>query len=370
MAAVARVAVVGGGIAGLATALALHRRGLEAVVLERAPALRELGAGIALWPNATRALRDLGILEAVSLRSGPAESIQIQSPTGHTLLRFSTSRPDAPSICVVRRDLVSVLEAALPSRTVRYGATFNSAAATARGIQVTTSDGDLEVDLLVGADGLRSRVRDSLIENVEPVSQRFVAWRAVSTWPEDVGSDAIEMWGDGRRFGLFRLDHDRAYWYALATEDPGESSSRSDLAELERVFAEWHPRVLKVVGNTEGEIARHDVFDRPPSKQWASGRVVLVGDAAHGMTPDLGQGGAQGLEDAVALSRWLDLEDDLDVALAGYVRERMRRAVWIQRQSRYAGQLGQLSGVAGRVRNAVARATPSRLFEAGFTAAF
>jgi 2-polyprenyl-6-methoxyphenol hydroxylase-like FAD-dependent oxidoreductase len=182
-------------------------------------------------------------------------------------------------------------------------------------------------------------------------------------------SDAVEMWGDGLRFGLFRLDRERAYWYALATRDPVAPLGTSDRDELARLFADWTPRVLKVVNATCGPIARHDVFDRPPSSRWVSGRVALVGDAAHGMTPDLGQGGALGLEDAVALAEHCS-GADLEVALARYEQERRGRARWIQRQSRFAGRLGQLSGVAGRLRNRAARATPSRLFEAAFTAAF
>ena len=324
---------------------------------------------MAQW-GATRVLQALGVLEAVAARSGPAESVQIQDAAGHMLLRFSTSRPDAPSICVVRRDLVAALASALPAGTVRYGSAFESAAATADGVLVHTSAGDLEVDLVVGADGLWSRVRDHLVEAVAPVPRRCAAWRAVSEWPDGQESDAVEMWGDGARFGLFRLDRGRAYWYALATLEPGAAPSRSDRGDLERLFVGWAPHVLEVVRGTRGEIARHDVFDRPPSRRWSSGRVVLVGDAAHGMTPDLGQGGAQGLEDAVALARWLDRGDDLGTALAGYERERQRRTAWIQRQSRLAGWVGQLGGVAGRMRNGWARAAPSRAFGMAFTAAF
>ena len=365
MPAVQRAVIAGAGISGLATALALHRRGLEAVVLERAPALHEIGAGIALWPNATRALRALGALEDVARRSGPAERVRILDSQGRTLLRFTTSRPDAPSLCVRRRDLVRVLEAALPAGTVRYDSGLRTAAATAGGVRVETATGDLEADVLIGADGLRSRVRTLLVEDVAPVSQRCVAWRGVTTWP-DLEGDAVEMWGDGLRFGLFRLDGEAAYWYALATRDQDDPAAPD---EPERLFRGWAPFVLETVWRCVGKVAVHHVFDRPRGR-WVSGPVVLVGDAAHGMTPDLGQGGAQGLEDAVALARHLDQASSVEAALDGYRRERSRRAAWLQRQSRIAGRLGQLGGSAGRLRNAVAQVTPSRAFEAGFTAAF
>ncbi|MEM0963646.1 MAG: FAD-dependent oxidoreductase, partial [Bacteroidota bacterium] len=121
------VAIIGGGIAGLAAAVALRQRGIEATVYEQAPALRELGAGIALWPNATRALRSLGVLDAVAERSGRAEVIHILDASGHALVRFSTARPDVPSLCVRRSHLVAALADALDTDAIRYGKTFERA---------------------------------------------------------------------------------------------------------------------------------------------------------------------------------------------------------------------------------------------------
>ncbi|MEM0963716.1 MAG: FAD-dependent monooxygenase, partial [Bacteroidota bacterium] len=141
--------------------------------------------------------------------------------------------------------------------------------------------------------------------------------------------------------------------------------------EVADLYRDWHPRVASVIDATDpDEITRHDVYDRPLAQRWVSGRVAVVGDAAHAMTPALGQGGAQALEDAVALARHLVSEQPAGATLLAFERDRKRRASSVAWLSRTSARLGQLGGRMARVRNAVARATPSRLFEAGFTLPF
>ena len=367
-----RVAVAGGGIAGLATALALRQRGIVATVYERAPALREVGAGIALWPNATRALARLGVLDEVAARSGRAEAVRILNPAGETLLRFSTARPDAPSLCVRRRDLVGVLADALGSEAIHYGSTISEAESRSGGVRVVRENGAvMEADVLVAADGIRSRLRETCVASNPPVYQGYTAWRGLGPRPHDLTGDAFEAWGDGLRFGLFSLDGGQCYWYALASRPPGQQDTDDPHTELSHLFVDWHPRVRRVIAATSrGDVARHDVVGLRRSRPWVAGRVVLVGDAAHGMTPDLGQGGAFALEDAVALAAHLGAEVDVVTALRGYEHERRRRAASVRRRSQASGWLGQLGGRAGRVRNRVARLTPPPLFESAFTAPF
>ncbi|WP_420457052.1 FAD-dependent monooxygenase [Rubrivirga sp.] len=367
-----RVAVVGGGIGGLATALALRQRGVEATVYERADALREVGAGIVLWPNGTRALAALGVLGAVEARAGRAASVEILRPDGRRLVRFSTARPDAPSLCVRRPDLLAALADALGSDAVRLDHAFAHAEVRPDGVEVSFENGaSARADVLVGADGLRSRVRDTLLGRVEPRYRGYTVWRGIgpapSGWP---ASDACEVWGRGRRFGLFRLGDGDVYWYVCASRPAGERAA-DERAEARAVVAGWHAGIDEIIGATPASsVTRHDVYDRPARGRSAAGPVVVVGDAAHGMTPDLGQGGAQALEDAVGLARHLDGAADAPSALAAFARERRARTTPIVLQSRFAAWVGQLDGASASVRDVVTAATPSRLFQASFTAAY
>ena len=375
MGAVRRVAIVGGGIAGFSTALALRQRGIEATVYEQAPELREVGAGIALWPNATRALRQLGVLDAVAMRSGPAETVWIVRTDGRPLIRFSTARPDAPALCIHRADLVGVLADALAPAAIQFGDAVERVTREAGAVGLQLASGrSVEIDLVVAADGIWSRVRDSCVEAVRPRYQGYTAWRAVTRMPSvRPACDAFEAWGDGRRFGLFALAGGRAYWYALASRREGERH-RSPVAEKNDVLEmvdSWHPSMREAVDSTPVEaIVRHDIYDRAPARRWYAGRVVLAGDAAHGMTPDVGQGGAQALEDAVALGEALGTARSLADGLARYDLTRARRAARVATLSRWSARLGQLSGRGGRARNALATVVPSRWFELGFTAPF
>ena len=372
MPATLRVAVVGGGIAGLAAALALRQRGVEATVYERAPALREVGAGIALWPNATRALRALHVLDEVAARSGRAESVQILRPDGRLLAQISTARPDAPSLCVRRPDLLAALADPLPPEALCLGASLVGAETAADGVTLRFADGtEVRADLVVAADGLRSTLRGALVGAVEPRHRGYTVWRGVAPHPPGWPSaDACEVWDDGRRFGLFGLGHGQAYWYVCASRPAGERAPDERAAALAQVV-EWHPAIPQTVQSTPAAAtSRHDVYDRRVRGRRAAGRAVLVGDAAHGMTPDLGQGGAQGLVDAVELARALTAGPDPDAALAAFAREQRRRTAPVVLQSRLAGWIGQLGGRRARIRDLVTAAAPSRWFEAGFTAAY
>ncbi len=363
--------VAGGGIAGLAAAIALRAVGVEAVAHEQAAALREAGAGIGLWPNATRALARLGVLDAVAATSGRATSITIRDTRGRQLAHVPIS---GVALCAHRGELLAALRDALPDAAVRTSARVDGFTDLGDRVRVDVGGAAIETPLLVGADGLRSRVRAGLIGSAPPRFSGMTVWRALGPAVRGTPPGAtVETWGDGVRFGRFDAGPGRTYWYAIQTRREGEPASDADAqkAALLHLFDGWHAPICDAIAATPAAaILCHDVYDRAPVRRTHDGRVVLIGDAAHAATPDLGQSGAMALEDGVALAACLERAASVPDALDAFARLRRRRTAIITRQSRFAARVGQASGAAGHVRNAAMRASPSAAFGALFGWAF
>jgi 2-polyprenyl-6-methoxyphenol hydroxylase-like FAD-dependent oxidoreductase len=354
-----RVIVVGGGIAGLSAAISLRRTGNEAVVLERAPRVDPVGAGITLFANAMRALNRLGVGEAVAARGAPATRSAILTSHGRELTRVPSDLLEG-TIALHRADLQAELAAA--GAGVRLGVEVTAVEQGADGVVAVAADGGEERgDLLVGADGLSSVVRRA-IADVPIRYAGYTAWRGVSSVPIEAGR-LTESWGVGERFGLVDIGRGRTYWFATKNAPEGEPDEPGGRkAEILRRFSGWHEPIAAVVeAADESAILRNDVYYLEPLPRWSDGRVVLVGDAAHATTPGVGQGAAQAIEDAVVLVERLAGGDELTAALAGYEAIRRPRADAVLKISRRVDKAAQLANPLGcRLRNAVLRRLPER----------
>lgn len=361
-----RVLVIGGGIGGLATALGLRQAGWEVEVFERAPALREVGAGIALWSNGLRALDRLGVGDAVRTAGLLHDGGAIRSAGGDVLLRLGAGAEGAVGAlgCMIHRaDLLDVLARAVGASTVRTGRTLHALEQEHGRVVAHFTDGSrAEGDLVVGADGIHSAVRTALFGEIPPRYAGYTVWRWVAPFPIE-RTHPGETWGSGARFGHAALPGGRVYVFATCDMPEGWKAARGERAELERIFGGWHAPIPDLVaGAPEGAILRNDCHDLPPLRAWGRGRVTLLGDAAHAMTPNLGQGACQALEDAVVLARWLGRGGDPESALRSYEAERRPRAVGFQKRSWSAGVVGQWAHpVAVRARELLARHVMSRL---------
>jgi 2-polyprenyl-6-methoxyphenol hydroxylase-like FAD-dependent oxidoreductase len=368
-----RVVVAGAGIGGLALAGGLRRIGDEVVVLERVPEIRPVGAGIVLAANAILALRRMGTGDDVVPAGAPVETSQIRDWRGGLIqsapLGALSRELGAPTIAFHRAELHEALLRTVAPGAVRLGREVVDVGGDAHRATATLADGTMEEgDLLVGADGLHSRVRERLLGPTPLVYSGQTSWRGV-TGPVALldPRTSIETWGPGRRFGMVPLSGRRVYWYAVADAPPGGAlPSEGGHDELMLAYRGWHEPIAQVIEATPwNAVVRTDIFDRNPVARWTRGRVTLLGDAAHPMTPNLGQGAGQAVEDAIVLCQALADSGSIEDALRTYERRRIPRTTRVVAESRGLGRLAHWRHPAARwLRNRALSLIPRRAVSA------
>ncbi len=341
-------AVIGGGIGGLAAAVALRRIGWSVTIFERAPEFTEVGAGLSLWPNGMRALERLGLAAHVREVGVVEQEAGIRDRRGRWLSRTRSvdleRRYGHPLVVVHRTELVRVLVSTLPVEALRAGTEVHDVP---------------EADLLVAADGMRSAIRARHWPGYEPRYAGHTAWRMVTNRVQLDSSGGV-TWGRGERFGYTALPAGRVYCFGTATVPEGGASADGEYAELLRRFGTWPDPIPALLEATAPEsVLRHDLYDLPRLPSFVSGRTALLGDAAHAMTPSLGQGACQALEDAVTLAECVSRAPDVAAALAAYDRLRRPRTQDVVRRSAVLSAVGQLSSPPAAVlRDLAARIAP------------
>jgi 2-polyprenyl-6-methoxyphenol hydroxylase-like FAD-dependent oxidoreductase len=365
--------VVGGGIAGLAAAIGLRRIGWEVRVLERAAVLDDAGAGISVQANGMRSLDVLGVGDAVRAVGAAQGSGGIRVPNGKWLSHMDAEAAagilGSPVYSFLRADLHRALRLALPADCLVTGATVHAVLPKTDAAEVRFSRAGAQesgtVDLVVAADGVHSRTRAELWpDHPGAVYAGSTVWRGVTSTPVDTEVDIDQSWGPGTEFGSTRLPDGRIEWHAEINAPRGVRHA-DPLAEVARRFGDWHAPIPALLAATQpGAVLHHDVHElRTPLPAYIADRVVLVGDAAHAMTPHLGQGASQALEDAVCLAAYLSADPTIGQALARYDRERRPRTQAVVTAARQTGRIGQrLHGrLAVPLRNLGIRLTPSSL---------
>ena len=355
--------IAGGGIAGMAAALALAREGWKVTVCEEAPAPAEVGAGLQMSPNATKVLRWLGVLDTVAagaFRPRAAEMRDGQSGAWiyrATLDAAAEARWGAPYLHVHRADLLATLTdaACKAGAEVRGGTAVTGYVLRPEGPALKLADGGtLTADLMIGADGIRSALRGQLNGPEEPEFTGQVAWRGTipaARLPDGLVAPDATIWaGPGRHLVTYYLRggslvnfvavDERADWSAEGWSAPG------DPGQLRRGFAGWHPNVTRLLDHVE-ETFLWGLFGRPAQVRWVDGPVVLIGDAAHPMLPFMAQGAAMALEDVATLVHELRVGGDLPTALIAHEKRRWPRVTQVQHRSFANGQFfHKRSGVA------------------------
>ncbi|MFH8498884.1 FAD-dependent monooxygenase [Streptomyces coeruleorubidus] len=361
--------VVGGGIGGLAAAIGLRLIGWEVTVAERAPVLADVGAGISLHANGIRALDVLGVGEAVRSAARPQYIGGTRVPGGGWLARMDGTALErelgTPIVGIPRAVLHHLLRAALPSDCLVVGAEVTSVdRSDPDRVRLLLGDAALEADLVVAADGVGSRVRAQLFpQHPGPAYSGSTVLRAVTERPVELDTDFELTWGKGAEFGHIAFADGRAEWHVVLNSPPGVRHADA-LAVMRRRFGDWHDPIPVLLGATRSDaVVHHDIHELvTPLPPFTAGRVVLLGDAAHAMTPNLGQGACQALEDAAVLAAALATEPTVESALARYDTERRPRSQSVARAARQAGRMGQqlTHPLAVAVRNTALRLAPSR----------
>ncbi|GCE06923.1 FAD-dependent oxidoreductase [Dictyobacter aurantiacus] len=348
-----KILIIGGGISGLAVALALHRTGQDVTVFERSQEIHEVGAGLTIWPNAIRVLEQLGLGEVIPQIGMPAHYRTIRTWRGALLSQIEVDAiAGSPMRLMHRADLQGALLNALRAASVPIvlGARCTGFTQDEESVHASFADGrSADGDLLIGADGIRSSIRAQLFGTPNIHYTGYTSWRGIAEVEERYIPLGIssETWGVGRRIGLIPLIHGRMYWFAAYTTPEGQGKEQSPeerKQQVQSLFQGWHDPIAPILEATEASrFIRNDVYDIEPLTHWSQGRVVLVGDAAHAMSPNMGQGGCQAIEDAPVLAECLQSGSDLPTSLRAYEERRKPRTSRVARQSRRIGQLSQVN---------------------------
>ena len=343
----AGMAIVGGGLAGLAAAHALARFGIDAEVFEAAAALGEIGAAVNVAPNATRALLAIGLGEKIAAVANSSPGIYTRNMQTGEFLEFNdrrkaAARHGAPYYTFHRADLLDALASGLDRRLIHLDHRLVGIEEASEGVVLAFANGaKVEAGFVIGADGVRSVVRHALYGHDNPAYTGQMVWRALLNG-SDVPREVLEPNGHTQWVGPGC--HLLAYYIRgeklvnIVTQEDTDKwveegwSTRGDPDEMRMSFPNPEPRLEKLLSIVT-ECSKWGLFTRPLTANWGRGRIQLIGDAAHAMLPNAGQGACQAFEDAYILTRWLDACRHPAEAFANFRRIRIPRVHAVQRLS-------------------------------------
>ncbi len=338
------ISIIGGGIAGLTTAVALTQLGYTPHVYEAANELKPLGAGIILSPNAMAVLRHLGLEQEALAQGQPIKALQLAQSNNERIMQSTAMQlGNLSSVGIHRGALQNLLLSALPAEQLHLSHRLKQVTQDQAGVTATFGNREqLTSDILLGADGLRSAVRQTIFPENKTRDSGQICWRGVAQIPAGQ-TEAIEYWGIGTRFGVVPISEREIYWYATdVTEPEGVFEAKYHKIYLQNRFSSYPKLVRNLLQATPVEkLLRHPLIDIEPLPEWYKNRIALVGDAAHAMTPNLGQGAAQSMVSAWTIAQcFAQFPDNRAQAFNHFQQLRLKP---VQQVIQQCWQIGQLT---------------------------
>jgi 2-polyprenyl-6-methoxyphenol hydroxylase-like FAD-dependent oxidoreductase len=343
-----KITIIGGGIAGLTTAIALQKIGFDVIVFEAAPALKEVGSGLSLGANAMLAFKKLGIMEEVMLKGKQLPSFSLLDEKGNLINRTETENwiklYGADNFTIHRATLHQLLYSKCNKQSVYVNKRVIDIEQKKGEITLTFQDGTVHTtDYVIAADGINSPVRKKVVPNTQLRYAGYTCWRGVMKNSEIPIFESSETWGVKGRIGILPLTDDRIYWFACTNSKQNDAQFKNFKSkEIAEHFKDFHQPIPSIISQTKDEdILWNDVSDLEPIHQYAYGNILLIGDAAHASTPNLGQGACQAIEDAIVLADEICKQPNIISAFKQFEKRRIKRTHFIVNSSRRLGEIGQ-----------------------------
>lgn len=366
-----QISILGAGIAGVTTAIALQQAGYSTRLLEAAAAIKPVGAGLGLGANAMLAFKKLGMMEEVVQAGRVLPSFSIFDRKGKLITRTDSKRLNAKygisNFTIHRAALHQLLLSKIDPQSILLNKKAIDVIQHENSVSILFENGSrLDTEFLVVADGINSLARKKLLPAVMPRYAGYTCWRAVINNATLQLAESSETWGTAGRFGIVPLADNKIYWFACVNAEHNDERFKNfGVSDIVNHFKDFHQPIPALLEETRNEdLIWGDIIDIKPISRFAFGNILLIGDAAHATTPNLGQGACQAIEDAVILGSELGKTPDIKLAFKNFEQRRLKRTAFITNSSWTIGKVAQLeNNLLAGLRNLAFRLTPDRVNE-------